>query len=104
MKTIFSEKQEFESLENSLNGNIIGSTIPENLHVSHLEVEIPFGTSIDGKKIRDLNFPEDCVIVKIIRDGDIVLPRGNILLKVGDRLEIFGTKENLNNAKKLLIN
>lgn len=102
--TIFSEKQEFESLENSLNGNIIGSTIPENLHVSHLEVEIPFGSSIDGKKIRDLNFPEDCVIVKIIRDGDIVLPRGNILLKVGDRLEIFGTKENLNNAKKLLIN
>jgi len=101
--TIFSEKQEFESLENSLNGNIIDSINPENLHVSHLEVEIPFGTSIDGKKIRDLNFPEDCVIVKIIRDGEIVLPRGNTSIKVGDRLEIFGTKENLNNAKKLLI-
>ncbi len=101
--TIFSEKPEFESLENSLNGNMIGSIIPENFHVSHLEVEIPFGTSIDGKKIRDLNFPEDCVIVKIIRDGNIVLPKGDISIKIGDRLEIFGTKENLNNAKKLLI-
>ena len=101
--TIFSEKPESKSLENFFNGNVNVQNIPENSHVSHLEVQIPSGASIDGKKIRELNFPEDCVIVKIIREGKIVLPRGNITINIGDIVEIFGTKENLNNAKKLLI-
>jgi len=100
--TIFSEKPKKEFLENFLNGNQEKHNIPENSLVSHREIEIPRGSSIDGMSIRELDFPEDCVIVKIIRGRKIILPRGDTLIKVGDIVEIFGMNENLANCELLL--
>jgi trk system potassium uptake protein TrkA len=76
--------------------------LPEKTLVFHREVEIPSESSIDGKKIRDLDLPEDCVLVKIIRNREIILPRGNTLLHVGDIVEIFGMKDKLVEAEKHL--
>ncbi len=100
--TIFSEKPKKEFLDNFLNGNIGNYDIPENSLVSHREIEIPSGSSIDGKSIRELDFPEGCVIVKIIRGRKIILPRGDTLINVRDIVEIFGMKENLSKAELLL--
>ena len=96
------EKPNKEFLENFLNGNQENFETPENSLVSHREIQIPIGSSIDGISIRELDFPEDCVIVKIIRGRKIILPRGDTLIKVGDIVEIFGMKENLARAELLL--
>ena len=100
--TIFSEKPKTEFLENLLNENLKNSDPQGNSLFSHLELEIPEGISIDGIKIRELDFPENCVIVKIVRKGKIILPRGDIFIKVGDTVEIFGMRENLEKARQLL--
>ena len=97
--TIFSEKPKSDFLENYLNGTLADSDAPEKTLVCHREVEIPQESSIDGRRIRDLNLPEDCVLVKIIRNGEIILPRGNTLLKAGDIVEIFGLEEKLDEAE-----
>jgi Trk K+ transport system NAD-binding subunit len=49
-----------------------------------------------------LNFPEDCVLVKIIRDRRIILPRGETVLQSGDKVEIFGIDQKLNEAVSCL--
>ena len=97
--TIFTEKPKSDFLENYLNGTLEENELPIKSHVCHREVEIPPKSSIDGKKIRDLNLPEDCVLVKIIRDREIILPRGNTTLQVGDIVEIFGIEEKLTEAE-----
>jgi len=37
-----------------------------------------------GKAIRDLHVPEDCVLVAVIRQGELVVPRGNTVLQADD--------------------
>ena len=49
-----------------------------------------------------MNFPEDCVLVKIIRDRRIILPRGETVLQSGDTVEIFGIDQKLNEAVSCL--
>ena len=100
--TIFAEKPKSDILENYLNGTG-NSDIPEVSLVSNREIEIPTESSIDGKQIRDLSLPKDCVLVKIIRNHQIILPRGDTVLHSGDTVEIFGVDEKLLEAEQYLI-
>jgi Trk K+ transport system NAD-binding subunit len=96
--TIFSENPKADFLDNYLNGTVEGFEFPEHSLVSHREVEIPPESPAVQTRIRDLNFPEDCVLVKILRDRRIILPRGETVLQSGDIVEIFGVDEKLNEA------
>lgn len=53
---------------------------------SIVEEKIPPGASVIGVEIKDLPFPNNCVISGIIRHGDIVLPRGTTVLEEGDEV------------------
>ena len=37
-----------------------------------------------GKAIRDLNLPDECVLVGVIREGELLIPRGNTILQPND--------------------
>jgi trk system potassium uptake protein TrkA len=39
-----------------------------------------------GKALKDLPFPNNCVISGIIRHGEIIMPRGTTTLKEGDEI------------------
>ena len=39
-----------------------------------------------GKNIADLNLPEGVVLTAIIREGKIVLPRGETVISAGDKV------------------
>jgi trk system potassium uptake protein len=54
-----------------------------------------------GKAVRDLNLPTECVLVAVIRKGDLMLPHGSTILEAADevlavvhqsKLEIFASK------------
>jgi trk system potassium uptake protein TrkA len=53
---------------------------------SIVEEKIAPGAPIIGRAIKDLTFPNNCVISGIIRHGDIVLPRGTTILEEGDEV------------------
>jgi trk system potassium uptake protein len=53
---------------------------------SLVEVVIPDGAQAAGEEIKDLELPEHCLIVAIIRQSDMVLPRGDTPLEVGDEV------------------
>jgi len=39
-----------------------------------------------GRALKDLSFPNNCVISGIIRKGEMVLPRGTTILEEGDEV------------------
>jgi Trk K+ transport system NAD-binding subunit len=39
-----------------------------------------------GLALKDLSFPNNCVISGIIRHGDMILPRGTTILEDGDEI------------------
>lgn len=49
-----------------------------------------------GKKIMDLDIFEDLLIVAIFRDGELIIPYGNIELQEDDILNIIGSLEAIN--------
>ncbi|MFB3818810.1 MAG: TrkA family potassium uptake protein [Candidatus Methylomirabilales bacterium] len=51
-----------------------------------VEVDLPETSPVRGKAIRDLSLPPDTVIATIIRDGKLVIPRGDTTLEAGDEI------------------
>src|SRR3990172_7771711 len=50
---------------------------------SFVEEKVPPGAPAIGTMIKDLDLPENCVIAGIIRQGDVVVPRGVTAIEEG---------------------
>lgn len=53
---------------------------------SLVEVEISPSVKAAGTAIKDLPLPEQCVIVAILRKGEMIVPRGVTTIEVGDEV------------------
>ncbi len=51
-----------------------------------VEEKIPPGAKAIGVTIKDLGLPEKCVIAAIIRNGEVMIPRGISVLEEGDEV------------------
>ena len=51
-----------------------------------VEEKIPANAKVIGKAIKDTVFPDQCVIAAIIRNGEIVVPRGGTMFEAGDEV------------------
>lgn len=51
-----------------------------------VELFLPETSPCRGKAIRDLNLPADTVIASVIRDGKLLVPRGDTRLESGDEI------------------
>lgn len=51
-----------------------------------VEEIIPAESQVVGKAIKDLTLPEQCVIAAIIRQGNVIVPRGTTVVERGDEL------------------
>ncbi len=56
--------------------------------VVELEVRCP---DLTGQPLRDLRLPQEVLVVLIRRDGDVIYPRGDAVLHIGDRLTLMGS-------------
>lgn len=51
-----------------------------------VEQVVNSGAQAEGKEIKDLPLPTSCIIAAILRQGDIVVPRGTTTLLAGDEV------------------
>lgn len=58
--------------------------------IGFLETEIVAGSSLIGRYIYDLNLEFDFILAKIIRNGQTIVPRGNVQLLEGDTVVFAG--------------
>ncbi|MFC6322998.1 ClC family H(+)/Cl(-) exchange transporter [Companilactobacillus baiquanensis] len=81
-----------------LNGAPIYEALKERLNINEkflnkaskfndrLEISVFEGSPIEGEYIRDIPFPKDILIVAIYRGESQIIPRGDTVIKAGDRL------------------
>ncbi|KRK63799.1 Chloride channel protein [Companilactobacillus tucceti DSM 20183] len=81
-----------------LNGAPIYESLKERLNIDNsflnkaskfndrLEISVFEGSPIEGKYIRDIPFPKDILIIAIYRGESQIIPRGDTVIKAGDRL------------------
>jgi NhaP-type Na+/H+ and K+/H+ antiporter len=84
-----------------LNGAPIYEALKEKLTLStdylnrvskysdRLEIPVFEGSHIDGKSIREINFPKDVLVTAIYRGERQIIPRGDTMVKSGDRIEVM---------------
>ena len=49
--------------------------------------EIVYPTALAvGKRVREIQLPEDCQLVAVIRQGDLIVPRGDTVLQAADEV------------------
>ena len=65
---------------------------------SLVEEKLPARSRILGIPLRDVGFPDTCVIAAVIRKGKVVIPRGDMIFEIGD--EVLAVVDN--QAKEVL--
>jgi len=51
-----------------------------------VELTVPSTSRTLGQRVEAIALPAECVLVTIVRDGKIIIPRGDTTISVGDRI------------------
>jgi CBS domain-containing protein len=57
------------------------------------DIQIPEGSIADGRPVSEIPWPEGCLVVSIHRGSGMVVPTGQTVLKSGDAVTAFGSRE-----------
>jgi len=52
--------------------------------LSIVRVDLPHDSPVINKQIQDIQLPPDSVFVSIVRGEEVIVPKGNTVLKPGD--------------------
>ncbi|MDI6717282.1 MAG: NAD-binding protein [Actinomycetota bacterium] len=75
-------------------GDIITLQALQKGNLVLVEMDLPRNTPIDGKKLVDIKLPKKVVLVSVIRDDEVIIPRGNTILKAGDAVIALTVPDN----------
>lgn len=67
-------------------------TLPDSKDKVILEIPVFLDSEMDGKAIKELNLPADCLLVSIKRGEKEIIPRGNTKLQSGDYLLVLANE------------
>jgi trk system potassium uptake protein TrkA len=65
-----------------------------------VRVDLPEDSPVIDKQVKDIQWPENSVLLSILRQDDVIVPRGDTVLKAGDdviALTMVGNESQLSN-------
>ncbi len=71
----------------------------DNFRVEEIHI---LNYDMDGRKVREIPFHKDAILIMVKRGTNLFIPHGETYLKTGDVLNIFGTDSALENTRSLL--
>jgi Trk K+ transport system NAD-binding subunit len=54
---------------------------------------------VDGAKIHEIEIPAECVVAAVIRGKEFVVPRGETVIRAGDRVVFVGPTDAIKKAQ-----
>jgi len=67
---------------------------------SLMEIAVPERGRVVGRRIADIDIPEECIVAADIRDKDFVVPRGNTEILAGDLVVLVGPSAAVRDAHR----
>lgn len=65
------------------------------------EIIVSQDSQVIGKTLEDLKLPQGVIIGAIVRKNQVIIPKGDSMLKMRDRIVVFSLKEDAETLKKL---
>lgn len=75
----------------------------KNKNKAITEVAVNLGSLLDGKKVKEIQWPENCLLVSIRRGETEIIPKGNTKILAGDYLYMLADESQIANVKCSLI-
>lgn len=66
------------------------------------EIIVGENLSFTGKPLAELNLPKGIIIGAIVRNGDVIIPKGNSIIYPGDRIIVFSLTKDLPTLKMFM--
>lgn len=66
----------------------LDAVVPED-DARFFDLEIPAGSVVAGRPIREVAVPAGCTVVSVLRSGEVIIPKGDTVLEAGDILTVF---------------
>jgi len=66
-----------------------------------LEFKLKEGSPLTNKTIKSIKFPKNSIITTIVRNGDCIVPSGNTVMLVNDRIIIFALPSAVSQIERL---
>ncbi len=66
-----------------------------------IEAEALDTSSLVGKSIREAQLPSGVIIGAVLREGEVIVPRGDTIINVHDRVVLFSTYSSIKKVEKL---
>lgn len=76
-----------------IQNRILQARLASRSGTKFVELIIRDGSEAAGERLADLQLPESCIVVSILRAERVLIPRGNTRLEVGDTVTVFVTTE-----------
>lgn len=67
------------------------------------EVIVERGARLAGLRIREVAWPEDCVVATIRRGSEVLIPNGGTILETGDRLVLVAEPEAIDQVRQMSV-
>ncbi|MDD2620099.1 MAG: TrkA C-terminal domain-containing protein, partial [Syntrophomonadaceae bacterium] len=68
-----------------------------------LEAVVCLGSQLEGKMIKDVNWPQHCLLINIKRGEEQIIPRGDTKIITGDYLNILTDEKQASRIKPSLL-
>ena len=66
-----------------------------------IEAEAMETSRLVGKPLRDAKLPEEVVVGAILREDEVIVPRGDTVIRAGDLVVIFAASNAVKKVEKL---
>ena len=58
--------------------------------------------TIAGRKLMEIKFPENVLVGAIVREEKVIIPDGNTVIQIGDKVTLIGEKGEVEEAVKMI--
>ena len=83
-------------------GGVANIALVEEGRGEVLEFDLEESSPVIGKKLMDLHMPDEAIIGVCLRQGEIIIPRGNFIPQAKDRLIIFTLPTAVKKVEKII--
>ena len=83
-------------------GGVAQVALVEEGRAEVIEVDITQKSKILGKPLKDIDFPEGSIVGIVLRHNEVIIPRGDYVPEIDDKVIIFTLPEALNKVESIV--
>ncbi|MCL1789925.1 MAG: Trk system potassium transporter TrkA [Peptococcaceae bacterium] len=72
----------------------------EGAKASALEINVSAKSRVTGKKLKDVKFPQNCLVGAVLRQDQVIVPNGESVLRQYDKVVIFALPDVISKIEK----